>query len=184
MVQDMGRNAIFALVVALLAAPGHAALADPAYKATDIIQHFAAKPELGAARGLCIGTEGECNSAVTSARPGRAHEAFDLVVTFNLNSDVLTEAARANLDEFSKALKDPQLASASFLVEGHTDATGADSYNMTLSERRAAAVVRYLGEKGINTAHLEARGFGKTKPRVADPFDPSNRRVETRLRVE
>ena len=145
----MGRNAVFALVVALLAAPGHAALADPAYKASDIIQHFTPKPELGATRGLCIGTEGECNNAVSSARPGRAREAFDLVVTFDLNSDVLTQDARTNLDEFSKALRDPQLAASSFLVEGHTDATGSDGYNMTLSERRAAAVVRYLGEKGV-----------------------------------
>jgi outer membrane protein OmpA-like peptidoglycan-associated protein len=180
----MCRNALFALTAVLMAVPGHAAFADPAYRASDIVKHFAPRPDLGATRGLCIGTEGECNSAIPTARPGRAREAFDLIVTFDLNSDVLTESAKANLDEFSKALRDPQLASASFLVEGHTDATGSDNYNMTLSERRAASVVRYLREKGIDTTKLEARGYGKTKPRVADPFDPTNRRVETRLRAE
>ena len=58
---------------------------------------------------------------------------------------------------------------------------GTDTYNMTLSERRAAAVVRYLADKGINVSKLESRGFGKSKPRASDPFDAANRRVETRF---
>jgi OmpA-OmpF porin, OOP family len=174
----MRNRALFTIVAGLMSLGGQA-LADPAYKASDIIKHFAPKPELGQTRGLCIGTEGECNGAV-AAKPARPLEAFDLVVTFDYNSDTLTRAARENLNEFSKALKDPQLATSSFLVEGHTDAKGPESYNLTLSERRANAVVRYLTEKGV-TANLESRGLGKTRPRTADPFEAANRRVETRL---
>ena len=179
----MSAKTVFTIVMGLLSLSGPAALAEPAYKAADIVQHFSPKPGLGQTRGLCVGTEGECNGQATNARPARPLEAFDLVVTFDYNSDVLTADARENLEEFSKALKDPQLATASFFVEGHTDAKGPESYNMTLSERRAAAVVRYLAEKGIDTSKLVSRGFGKAKPRVADPFDAANRRVETRLRV-
>lgn len=153
-----------------------------AYKADDIIKHFeAAKPNLGVSRGLCVGTEAECNKAGHVVKPVAA---FDLVVKFKYNSDVLEPEARLNLDEFAKALKNPQLSASSFLVEGHTDASGTADYNLNLSERRAKAVVRYLSERGVDTAKLVARGYGQTKPLVADKFSADNRRVETRLQVE
>ena len=154
------------------------------YKADDIVKHFnPAPPPVSATRGLCIGTEADCNKAGHAVKPAAA-AAVDLVVRFKYNSDVLEPDARVNLDEFAKALKTPQLGASRFVVEGHTDATGTPSYNLDLSERRAQAVVRYLRERGVDTAKLEARGYGQTKPVVADPFAGENRRVETRLRAE
>ena len=165
--------------------------AQTAYSKDDIIKHFSAGPgaKLGATRGLCIGTEAECAGTAGAAKAAAAAAApavpaFDLVVTFGLNSDVLTDAAKANLLEFAKALKDPLLSSASFVVEGHTDARGSDVLNQALSERRAAAVVAFLTEQGVSSDKLKPTGLGKAKPRVADIFDPVNRRVETRLRTE
>ncbi|ALA16814.1 MULTISPECIES: OmpA family protein [Chelatococcus] len=169
--------AVFAL--ALLVPLCQTATAQTAYNANDIIQHFAPQSGLGATRGLCIGTEAECKSA--PAKP--VVEPFDLVVTFDYNSDVLTREARRNLDEFAKALADQRLATATFLVEGHTDATGSEAYNLGLSERRASSVVRYLTGKGIDVSRLTARGYGKMRPRTANPFDAANRRVETRLEI-
>ena len=61
---------------------------------------------------------------------------------------------------------------------------GSPSYNLDLSARRAQAVVRYLQERGVDTAKLEARGYGETKPVVADRFAGENRRVETRLKSD
>ncbi len=152
------------------------------YKADDIIKHFGAeKPNLGVSRGLCVGTEAECNKAGHVAKPSAA---FDLVVRFKYNSDVLEPDAKLNLDEFAKALKDPQLSTNSFLVEGHTDARGSAEYNLSLSERRARAVVRYLNERGVDTAKLVPRGYGQTKPVAADKYSGDNRRVETRLQLE
>ena len=178
----MGKNAFISVAFGLLSF-STASLAEPAYKASDIVKHFV--PEnFGSSRGLCIGTEGECGGAETAGKPGRPAEGFDLVVTFDYNSDVLTTQARENLDEFHKALLDSKLSEAEFVVEGHTDARGTESYNLTLSQRRAKAVVRYLAEKGVSPAKLEPRGFGKTKPRTPDPYDAANRRVETRLRTE
>jgi outer membrane protein OmpA-like peptidoglycan-associated protein len=52
-------------------------------------------------------------------------------------------------------------------VEGHTDNQGDDRYNKKLSQRRAEAVVAYLGKKGIAGARLVAKGFGEDKP-IAD----------------
>lgn len=155
------------------------------YKADDIVKHFgpAVTPPLGATRGLCIGTEADCNKAGHAVKPA-AVAAFDLVVRFKYNSDVLEPDARANLDEFAKALKMPQLGTSRFVVEGHTDAVGSPSYNLDLSARRARAVVRYLQERGVDTAKLEARGYGETKPLVPDRFAGENRRVETRLKSD
>lgn len=179
----MRTNLALAAFAALLASAGHAALAQPAYRAEDIVKHFAPAPDLGATRGLCIGTESECAKSVAPPRP-TANTTFDLVVNFDYNSDALSPAARQNLDEFAKALRDSRLSAASFLVEGHTDGKGSDGYNLSLSERRANAVVRYLAEQGVDVKKLAAKGYGKLKPRASDPFDPANRRVETRLRVQ
>jgi len=176
----MNRSIVSFTTLCLLAA-SPSVLADPAYKASDIVEHFAAAGNLGATRGLCIGTEAECKVAPAKAE---SLAAFDLVVNFDYNSDIISKSAKQNLDEFAKALSDPRLNAASFLVEGHTDGKGSESYNLGLSERRAAAVVQYLRGKGVDAGKLAPRGFGETKPKAADPFDPINRRVETRLRVE
>lgn len=177
----MSKRATSLLAFGLLVLLGQAATAQTAYTAADIVDRFAPKPDLGAERGLCIGSEVECNPA-GAKRP--AIGGFDLVVTFDYNSDDLTGGARRNLDEFAKALQDQRLASASFVVEGHTDGRGGETYNLGLSERRANAVVRYLQEKGVEAGKLSAKGYGKSRPRVSDLFDPKNRRVETRLRLE
>lgn len=178
--------AAFALLVggALVAETGVAGA--QTYKADDIVKHFevGATPKAGATRGLCIGTEAECARAGHAVQPAKPAGAFDLVVKFQYNSDVLEPEARLNLDEFAKALKTPQLSSQSFLVEGHTDAAGNPAYNLNLSQRRAQAVVRYLGEHGVDTAKLQPKGYGETRPVVADRLSGDNRRVETRLRTE
>jgi outer membrane protein OmpA-like peptidoglycan-associated protein len=168
----------------LLLVLGTAVMAEPAYKASEIVKHFTPSESLGSTRGLCIGTEAECNGGAAVSKPTRPPEGFDLVVTFDYDSDVLTGQARENLDEFYRALRDPRLDHSSFIVEGHTDAKGTDRYNLILSQRRANAVVRYLAGKGISAAKLEPRGLGKSKPRTDDPFDAANRRVETRLRTD
>jgi len=88
------------------------------YKADDIIKHFqpgvAPKPAAGVTRGLCIGTEAECAKAGHAVEVAKPPSAFDLVVKFKYNSDVLEPEARVNLDEFAKALKTPELTGKTF----------------------------------------------------------------------
>ncbi|MHB1012768.1 MAG: OmpA family protein [Desulfobacteria bacterium] len=67
-------------------------------------------------------------------------------------------------------------------VEGHTDNVGKDKYNQVLSERRAAAVKKYLVENGAaNADRIKPVGYGKTRP-IADNKTAEgkfkNRRVE------
>jgi len=129
----------------------------------------------GVKREMCIGTAAECGSGAN------AIARFDLLVNFAYNSAEVTTAAAQNLDLFAAALKDQRLAGTKFAIDGHTDASGGEDYNIGLSERRAEAVIAYLAAQGVDSATLTAHGYGKSKPRVADPFSPENRRVETHL---
>jgi outer membrane protein OmpA-like peptidoglycan-associated protein len=161
----------------LLVAPMAAAADERNYTAEQVVEFFAQSADLGAERGICIGTAEECGTTTAPA----AAAGFDLMVNFELNSDELSESAKANLLEFSRALEDPRLGAATFSIEGHTDATGPEDYNLRLSERRADAVVRFLREQGADASRFSVKGFGEGNPRSDDPFDPINRRVETRI---
>jgi outer membrane protein OmpA-like peptidoglycan-associated protein len=127
--------------------------------------------------GLCIGASGACLEQLT------APKGFDLLVAFDLDSATLTPESRASLKAFAKTLSDERLATASFVVEGHSDARGDAAYNQTLSERRADAVRTYLLECGVAPEKLGVAGLGESDPRVKDPLDPANRRVEMRIRI-
>jgi outer membrane protein OmpA-like peptidoglycan-associated protein len=150
--------------------------ADPAYSADKIINTFAPLK-----RSFCVGTTEDCKKQEAAEAPSAVQAHFDLLVNFAFNSDELTPAAKENLDQFAKALKDPRLKGQRFEIDGHTDAVGTEIYNQGLSERRAAAVVSYLAAQGLDPSLLIAKGFGKTQPRVADPYSPENRRVETHI---
>jgi outer membrane protein OmpA-like peptidoglycan-associated protein len=66
-------------------------------------------------------------------------------------------------------------------VEGHTDSTGSDALNQTLSEQRADTVRGYLVQQGLAADTVTAKGFGKTMA-IADNGTAAgrqkNRRVE------
>lgn len=104
----------------------------------------------------------------------------NLSVQFAAGSDRLAAADRTLLDNVAAALKSPALASESFAVAGHTDATGDARINLELSCARALAVRRYLLDKGVAEARLTAYGFGSVRPLEGDAAAPANRRVEVR----
>ncbi len=105
-----------------------------------------------------------------------------LSVEFNHDSDSLTQNARRQLDQLAQALTGKDLNDYTFEIIGHTDATGSDKYNMSLSKRRAFSVVKYLNDiHRVSGDRLSAAGKGETD--LADPYNPEsgiNRRVEVR----
>ncbi len=173
------RTAVFVSLVSLglLSAAG-SVLAGPQVSSDEIVKHFVDTADLGAKRGICIGTTEECSADVP------APTGMDMLINFDLNSAELTGQARANLDEFAKALKDERLRAATFIVEGYTDASGEERYNTRLSERRAESVTAFLLSNGISRDKVTAVGKGEQNPRVPDPYDPVNRRVEMRIKVQ
>ena len=102
-------------------------------------------------------------------------------ITFEFNSAVLSETARATLQQQAGWIR--QFPEVRFKVFGHTDLVGSDAYNKALGMRRARAAVNYLTAQGIGSARLEAVvSFGKTQPVVATPGpEERNRRTVTEV---
>lgn len=69
-----------------------------------------------------------------------------------------------------------------FIVEGHTDSQGDDAYNQKLSEDRAASVVAWLVQQGIDAGRLTPQGFGESRP-VADNSSETGRQLNRRVEV-
>lgn len=98
---------------------------------------------------------------------------------FETNSDILKVASLSELDELVLILNEYSYAKLS--IDGHTDSQGADEFNLLLSQRRSAAVRKYLISKGIAEDRLTSTGYGESVP-VADNKTSAgrarNRRVE------
>jgi outer membrane protein OmpA-like peptidoglycan-associated protein len=102
-------------------------------------------------------------------------------VQFELDSHRILEVSHSLLDEVAKVIKEnPQIKEIK--VEGHASSDGSDSHNLSLSDRRAKAVMNYLTRKGgIDKKMLKAEGFGETKPIASNDTEDgreTNRRVE------
>ena len=66
-------------------------------------------------------------------------------------------------------------------VQGHTDNVGSADYNQKLSERRAAAIEKYLVNKGIADERMDVKGLGLTMPVASNDTEEGraqNRRVQ------
>ncbi len=121
----------------------------------------------------------QLNSILATRDSARGLVANMSDVLFRSGSFELLPGARERLAKVSGiVLAYPSLHVA---VEGHTDSVGSDDYNQQLSERRAQAVRDYFVQQGINSASVEAHGYGKTEP-IATNDTPEgrqqNRRVE------
>lgn len=81
-------------------------------------------------------------------------------IEFDYDSDRIREQSYEKLNHAAEVLlANPDFK---FIVEGHTDAAGSVDYNQKLSNRRAASVVRYLANKGVDTTKLSSIGKGKS----------------------
>jgi outer membrane protein OmpA-like peptidoglycan-associated protein len=105
---------------------------------------------------------------------------IDLEITFEFDSAVIGAQAMPQVTALGEALSSDELKGGTFLVAGHTDAKGSDSYNQSLSERRADAVKRFLSEKyRIDANKLVTVGYGESQLKASsDPFAGDNRRVQ------
>jgi outer membrane protein OmpA-like peptidoglycan-associated protein len=105
---------------------------------------------------------------------------FDERAFFSSGSDVPLPQANAMFDLIAENMK-RDVPDAALTLLGHTDAVGGDAFNLDLSRRRAAAVMRALTERGVNPNQLSVVAIGKAQP-IASNADAAgrarNRRVE------
>jgi len=101
-------------------------------------------------------------------------------VFFKTGSDQIKPESFDLLNQVAMVVRaNPQVGN--IRVEGHTDNKGARAKNLTLSQRRAESVRRYLTERGVPAARLEAQGLGPDRPVVSNRTGKgreTNRRVE------
>ena len=105
---------------------------------------------------------------------------FDSDILFAVDSAVLSAAAKDSLDEFARVMREyPQTA---ILIQGYTDSTGSEAYNLQLSERRARAVFNHLALREVDPARMAAIGYGEGYP-VADNATPEGRAQNRRVSI-
>lgn len=101
-----------------------------------------------------------------------------LLIQFDFNSARVRPESQQVLTNLSQALQSPELLSAHFAVEGHTDAKGGKDFNQKLSQQRAQAVSDFLKTQGVVEARLVVAGKGASElANSTDPFAAENRRV-------
>lgn len=107
---------------------------------------------------------------------------FDSGLLFAVDKSDLSGTAQSNITELATTLN--KYDDTEVLIEGHTDADGADAYNETLSESRAKAVARALEAQGVHAGRISTMGYGETQP-VGDNSTAEgkaqNRRVEVAI---
>jgi outer membrane protein OmpA-like peptidoglycan-associated protein len=107
---------------------------------------------------------------------------FHSGIQFPTNSAEVTAQSKTNLQDLSQVLN--KYEDTNILIEGHTDATGTDDYNQSLSEKRAASVSNFLKTQGIRGARVTTVGYGPDQPIADNTTDygrQQNRRVEVAI---
>jgi outer membrane protein OmpA-like peptidoglycan-associated protein len=107
------------------------------------------------------------------------------VIRFRFDSDELDAASYPIIDRIAEVIE-RESDIAMVRIEGHTDFIGDNTYNQTLSERRARRVLNELVERGIDPARLSSIGFGDTRPidtARTTAARARNRRVEFHIEV-
>jgi outer membrane protein OmpA-like peptidoglycan-associated protein len=105
---------------------------------------------------------------------------FKSDLLFDVNSATLKPAAHDEMFRVAKVLNEyPQ---TTLVVAGHTDSTGTDAYNQSLSERRAEVVRNTLAGNGVNPNRIRTIGYGETKP-IASNSTESGRQLNRRVEI-
>lgn len=145
---------------------------------------------VGGAAGAYIGDRmdkqaKEIEQEIPGAEVERVGEGIN--VTFDESSGVYFATDKYNINDKSQQTLNKladifeEYPNSNILVEGHTDNTGSESYNLTLSKNRAQAVTNYLLGQGLSAGRFETKWYGESQPKYDNSTAEGrakNRRVE------
>jgi len=146
---------------------------------------------VGGAAGGIIGSymdkqAAEMQQDLEGARIERVGEGIKITfgsgVLFAVDRSDLQPAAQENLVKLTAILQ--KYDDTNIMVEGHTDATGTEEYNMDLSLRRSSSVATFLAAQGVERTRLSAVGYGELQPIATNETTDGrqqNRRVEVAI---
>ena len=119
-------------------------------------------------------------SSYSQAKLENGKVVLDKAVTFKTGTAELTDEGKEALVQVKDFLVQKDYITT-LRVEGHSDNSGTEATNQSLTEKRAIAICKWLIENGIDCKRLIAVGFGSTKP-IASNDNPlekaQNRRIE------
>lgn len=102
-------------------------------------------------------------------------------ITFASNQSAVNSGFQGTLNSVALVLKEFNKTQVS--VAGHADASGSDTYNMTLSQQRAQSVAQILTAGGVDPARIQAVGYGESAP-IADNATSAGRAQNRRVEVQ
>lgn len=141
---------------------------------------------VGGAAGALIGDKmdkqaAELKNDLKGAKVERVGEGikitFDSGLMFDFDSYNLRPETQTHLTDLAKTLN--KYPDTNILIEGHTDKTGSDEYNLALSKHRADAVADYLEAKSVKSSRTTTQGYGEQQ--LISDNDSENRRVEVAI---
>ena len=161
-----------------------------------VIGKAAGNTALGAIIGAAVGGVGgavigrkmdkqaeEIKNEVPGAKVERVEEGivveFSSAVLFGFDQSNLQGAAQGTLNDLITILN--KYPDTNLEIQGHTDNTGTDAYNQSLSEKRASSVAGYLTSHGIKSSRIKTVGMSKNYPKYTNETAEGrsqNRRVE------
>lgn len=104
---------------------------------------------------------------------------FESGVLFAVNKAEINPSAQTKIRDLANVFS--KYPDSYILIEGHTDASGSDEHNLTLSEQRAKAVAAFLQGQNVSAGRIKTAWYGETQPKVANDTEANmalNRRVE------
>ncbi|WP_194766907.1 OmpA family protein [Tamlana sp. I1] len=103
-------------------------------------------------------------------------------IYFDFNKWNVKEESFISLNKIAKVLNDnPNMKLA---INAHTDNKGSASYNLRLSEKRAASAVNYLVKNGISKSRLKSKGYGESEPLIDCKNNCSAEDLQANRRIE
>lgn len=145
---------------------------------------------VGGVVGNRIGNKMDRNAeAIEEAVPGaevtRIGEGINVTfdensgVKFKINSAEISAEGRQTLTKMAEVFREYE--DTNVLIEGHTDTSGSDDYNYSLSEKRAKSVRDFLSANGVSGSRMTTKWYGETQPKYDNATAEGrvkNRRVE------
>lgn len=107
---------------------------------------------------------------------------FNEGLQFDVNSSSVRTSSSGNLSDLSSVLA--KYEDTEILIEGHTDSSGSEDYNQSLSKKRAESVKRRLIQNGVMAGRMTSIGYGESQPledNSSEAGRQANRRVEVAI---
>jgi len=144
---------------------------------------------VGGAAGAYIGDymdrqAAEIERDIEGARVERIGEGikitFDSGILFDVDKATLKDKSKQELAELAVILN--KYDDTNILLEGHTDSTASEEYNLDLSRLRAQSVSNQLATDGVNPSRFTIMGYGESQP-IADNSTAEGRALNRRVEV-